>query len=426
MGYFRLIIDSVELRNSIRDMADRGERRWNTFKQEVIREGNFVSCPSGSGEVMNPIFEKKEFQKLIGDVYSGTYGLKTEVNKIIEMIDAYRSFIQEDDYLPSPPGFKSIVLNGIISDKEKANFIIELNELLNSFGLKVEFAKLEKILSKAICETGEENYNLSSFDYIYSEFRDDFVKYSQSFQFFLEGENREFKILSPHIKEFLKNNRSKEAIICDNYLFKWDGYSMVETIVKIWLFVVETMKNHDLETLIFIYNNYKIKDENKIEEKIRSYVGDHDLDDKLGEVEFYFVNLNEEGKNRDSKKDKKPKGIFHKREILTSKYRISFDTKVKFDDWNNFIELHPYYYGHVATYLTKSNQFRGFHLYRNLYYLKEVVEKSKNFKNFETAKNNLWRTEFFRRFEEVTKDKDLSVYFSELDFFNVKLEYCKF
>ena len=339
MGYFRLIIDSVELRNSIRNMADRGERRWNTFKQEVIREGNFVSSPSGSGEDMKSVFEKKEFQKLIVDVYSGTYGLKTEVNKIIEMIDVYRSWIQEDDYLPSPPGFKSVVLSGIKSDKKKANFIIELSELLNSFGLKEEFAKMEKMLSKAICETGEEDYYLSSFDYRYSDFLDDFRKYSHSFQFFLEGENREFNILSNEIDNFLEKNRSKEAIICDNYLFKKDGYPMVQEVIDILEFIVLKMGNKCLEKIIFVYNNYNIKDEDKIEDKIRSSLEDYSFMDKLGELEFYFINLNEEGKNRGSKKDKKTKGIFHKREILMSKYRISCDTGVKFDNWNNFIEL---------------------------------------------------------------------------------------
>ena len=150
------------------------------------------------------------------------------------MIDVYRSWIQEDDYLPSPPGFKSVVLSGIKSDKKKANFIIELSELLNSFGLKEEFAKLEKMLSKAICETGEEDYCLSSFDYRYSDFLDDFRKYSHSFQFFLEGENRKVNILSGYIKKFLENNRSKEAIICDNYLFEKDGDAMVGKVMESW------------------------------------------------------------------------------------------------------------------------------------------------------------------------------------------------
>lgn len=223
------------------------------------------------------------------------------------------------------------------------------------------------------------------------------------------------KIEGNEHKKFLINNSGSEIILSDQYilsnrkgrkskdkdratdLFFKEIKKVVEEVLKIF------DEKKKLRHILILFNDYSYNVvENYLLLKQQEYSNSKGL---TREVKVSLININENGRSDAAKVE----GIFHKRELLAHKYRVSFDTGIRFDNWTNHIEFHPYYFGNDLSFKTRTNEWRGWHLYRFLFYLNKLIllKEDMSKENIDESEKycieNIKEMAFIKKFEEAIK-----------------------
>lgn len=246
---------------------------------------------------------------------------------------------------------------------------------------------------------------------------------NSSYQFIIsEGKRPE---LSSYERDWLAELKSEELIVADMFLFRSDEITSELFFARSILEYLNRIKDffilNDIRRVLFLFNSYGIGELMTDELEDMMDLAKSEFENGLfGSCNILLINLNENGRREfKAGKEEKVKGVFHKRQLMTTRLRARFDTRAEIkSDWNNEFEMHPLYYDFDGSRKTGRNQFRGVHLPFFIYYLKKVLPKTdKNVTKF------LESMECIKRFEEAYGNSVVLQrrYKTELNFKRVKI-----
>ena len=246
---------------------------------------------------------------------------------------------------------------------------------------------------------------------------------NSSYQFIIsEGKRPE---LSSYERDWLAELKSEELIISDMFLFRSDEITTELFFARSILEYLNRIKDffilNDIRRVLFLFNSYGIEELMTDELEDMMELAKSEFENGLFDsCNILLINLNENGRREfKAGKEEKVKGVFHKRQLMTTRLRARFDTRAEIkSDWNNEFEMHPLYYDFDGSRKTGRNQFRGVHLPFFIYYLKKVLPKTDN-----NVTKFLESMECFKRFEEVYGNSVVLQrrYKTELNFKRVKV-----
>lgn len=318
--------------------------------------------------------------------------------------------------------------------KSKKDFINKLEKIKNEDKISNELYGWIIDLFANVAENKFINGHISDrkrsdFDFVFDDLEDDYsVK-----RFFEHNASYDFEIskgidikLSKYEREWLESARTEEIIISDMYIFdnfEKEKINSEEDLSKFILKYTHRLKKFFLlryiKRMLILFNSSKIGGiiTEDFVEKFEMAKRDYD-DDVFSGLEFLLINLNEKGRNREEKEEK-VKGVFHRRQLMTTTFRVLFDTKADISsNRNNSFEMHPLYYDHETTRKTERNQFRAVYLAHFIYHLKMVIPK-----NDKRVNGFLESMESFNRFEEAYGNSNVlrNKYRTTLNFNRVKV-----
>ena len=252
---------------------------------------------------------------------------------------------------------------------------------------------------------------------------DKIYEFNSSYQFLI-SKGHKVK-LSEYEREWLRTLRSKELLVSDMYLFQSREINSELSFARAILSYLNRIKYFfalkDIKRVLVLFNSYEVGKwmSNELNEAMEEAKLDYD-DGLFDSCDILLINLNERGRSKfQGKREETVKGVFHRRQLLTTRVRALFDTQADItSDRVNSFDMHPLYYDFEGTRKTGRNQFRAVYLPHFLYHLKMVLPK-----NDKSVNDFLESMECFRRFEEVYGNINFlqKKYRTQLNFKHVKV-----
>lgn len=324
----------------------------------------------------------------------------------------------------------SVVFFDVTSIKEFVNSLEELYRrnkireenydfLLNYLGGNAD----GKVSERKIKKEEVTDFDIYLDDLISEDGLDRIYDFNSSYQFLI---SRGSKVkMSEYERDWLQTLKSKELLVSDMYLFQSRKINSELSFARAILNYLNRIKSFfalkENKRVLFLFNSYELGKwmSNELNEAIEEAKLEYE-DGLFDSCDILLINLNERGRAKiHGKREETVRGVFHRRQLLTTRVRALFDTQADISsDRVNSFDMHPLYYDFEGTRKTGRNQFRGVYLPHFIFYLKKVIPNSDM-----SVNEFLESMECFKRFEEVYGNINVlqKKYRTQLNFKHVKV-----